>query len=305
VCGEANWDVITLERNGEIYATMPYHFLRTRGGLHIQMPLLTQTMGPWLKPTLAQKYRTRLNNEMETLTKLAESLPPFRSFDQMFHHSITTWLPFYWHDFQQTTRYTYIFPDLTNLDKIYEDIDHGVRKYISKAKDQIDIVESDDLKKFYEVNTAVFTKQNRNVPYSYDFISRLDDACRQRGKRSMLFAVDRTDALRAALYLVWSGECTYALMSGISPRFQNDGALRLLFWEAIKNASTRTKMFDFEGSMLRPVERNFRKFGPVQTPYLRVFKTNTIRDGLISKISDLRHSRSKRAKTMEEADSGE
>ena len=29
-------------------------------------------------------------------------------------------------------------------------------------------------------------------------------------------------------------------------------------------------MFDFEGSMLRPVERFFRGFGSLQTPYLRV-----------------------------------
>jgi hypothetical protein len=31
-----------------------------------------------------------------------------------------------------------------------------------------------------------------------------------------------------------------------------------------------TDVFDFEGSMLRPVERFFRAFGSRQTPYLRV-----------------------------------
>ena len=301
VCGESNWDVITLEKGADIYASLPYYFQKKRGSLHIQMPLLTQTMGPWLRPTKAQRYRTRLNSEMDTLTELVEALPPFRSFDQMFHHSISNWLPFYWRDFQQTTRYTYLFPDLTNLDKVYEDVDHGVRKYISKAKDHIDVVESDDLKRFYEVNTAVFTKQDRKVPYSYEFLSHLDEACHQREKRSMLFAVDKNDELRAALYLVWSGECTYALMSGIVPKFQNDGALRLLFWEAIKNASKKTRMFDFEGSMIKPVERNFRKFGPIQTPYLRVSKNITYRDMLFKRVSDLRHSRSAPSKAAEEA----
>jgi hypothetical protein len=38
-------------------------------------------------------------------------------------------------------------------------------------------------------------------------------------------------------------------------------------WEAIKFASTVTKRFDFEGSMIEPVERFFRAFGAKQTPY--------------------------------------
>ena len=302
VCGEANWDVITLEKNNDIYATLPYYFQNKRGSLYITMPLLTQTLGPWMRPTKAQKYRTKLGSEMDTLSKLVEAIPPFKSFEQYFHHSITTWLPFYWNGYRQTTRYTYIFPDLTNLDRIYEDVDHGVRKYISKAKDEIDVVETEDLRRFYEINTAVFTKQDRKVPYSYEFLSQLDGTLRRRGKRSILFAVDKSGELRAGLYLVWSGDCTYSLMSGIDPKFQNDGALRLLFWEGIKNASKVTRTFDFEGSMLKPVERNFRKFGPIQTPYLHVYKKNTFQDKLTKSLSDLRHGRRGSSKPKADTD---
>jgi len=35
-----------------------------------------------------------------------------------------------------------------------------------------------------------------------------------------------------------------------------------------------TDVFDFEGSMLPPVERYFRAFGARQTPYLRVSRTS-------------------------------
>ncbi len=301
VCGENGWDVITLEKNNEVFATLPYYFRKRRSGLHIEMPLLTQTLGPWLRPTKAQKYRTKLGNDMDTLSKLVEALPPFRSFDQFFHHSVTTWLPFYWAGFQQTTRYTYVFPDLSKPEKIFEDVDHGVRKYISKAKEEIDVVASDDLREFYRINTAVFTKQDRKVPYSFEFLSRLDTALRRQQKRSMLFAVDKAGELRAGLYLVWSGECTYSLMSGIDPEFQNDGALRLLFWEGIMNASKVTRSFDFEGSMLKPVERNFRKFGPVQTPYHRVFLKHTLQDKVTKTLSDMKH-RNKGSKPKAESE---
>ena len=39
---------------------------------------------------------------------------------------------------------------------------------------------------------------------------------------------------------------------------------------AIIRARVVTDVFDFEGSMLQPVERFFRAFGSRQTPYLRV-----------------------------------
>jgi len=47
----------------------------------------------------------------------------------------------------------------------------------------------------------------------------------------------------------------------------------LCLWEAIRYASTVTKQFDFEGSMIESVERFFRAFGAVQTPYFRITKT--------------------------------
>jgi hypothetical protein len=36
-----------------------------------------------------------------------------------------------------------------------------------------------------------------------------------------------------------------------------------------------TKKFDFEGSMIEPVEKFFRAFGATQMPYFQVKKTNS------------------------------
>ncbi|KZZ15518.1 hypothetical protein A3751_17170 [Oleiphilus sp. HI0080] len=44
-------------------------------------------------------------------------------------------------------------------------------------------------------------------------------------------------------------------------------------WEAIKFASTVTKRFDFEGSMIEPIERFFRGFGAMQKPYFQISHT--------------------------------
>ncbi len=46
-------------------------------------------------------------------------------------------------------------------------------------------------------------------------------------------------------------------------------------WEAIRFAASVTRSFDFEGSMIEPVEKFFRAFGATQTAYHNVFKTNS------------------------------
>jgi hypothetical protein len=45
-------------------------------------------------------------------------------------------------------------------------------------------------------------------------------------------------------------------------------------WEAVQFAATVTRKFDFEGSMMEPVERFFRAFGARQFPYFHVTKSS-------------------------------
>jgi len=63
----------------------------------------------------------------------------------------------------------------------------------------------------------------------------------------------------------------YYLLGGADPRLRSSGAQSLLFWEAIKLASRKNLKFDFEGSMIEPIERVFRAFGAVQVPYLQIY----------------------------------
>ena len=84
----------------------------------------------------------------------------------------------------------------------------------------------------------------------------------------MLFAVDEKDCVHAAAYVVWGGEVAYYLVGGGDPELRCSGAGSLVMWESILRAREVAPVFDFEGSMLPPVERFFRAFGGRQTPYL-------------------------------------
>ena len=79
--------------------------------------------------------------------------------------------------------------------------------------------------------------------------------------------------MHAVAYVVWDEHAAFYLLGGADPELRTSGASSLLLWEALQRARSRTDVFDFEGSMLAPVERFFRGFGAVQTPYLRVTRS--------------------------------
>lgn len=49
VCGEDNWNVILVEDNGQIIASLPYYIKKKYGLRLITQPPLTQTNGLWIK----------------------------------------------------------------------------------------------------------------------------------------------------------------------------------------------------------------------------------------------------------------
>ena len=101
---------------------------------------------------------------------------------------------------------------------------------------------------------------------------RLDAACAARGARRILGAVDADGRTHAALYVVWDEQTLYALINARDPELQAFGANTLLYWEAIRLAAEVSRVFDFEGSMIEPIEHFVRGFGGRQTPYFCVSK---------------------------------
>jgi hypothetical protein len=274
VAGEENWEVAIVEQGGRIVAAMPYACFRKNGFVLIAQPPLTQTLGPWLRPTDAKSAK-RLGREKDLLEALIGRLPKFHHFSQNWHHSRTNWLPFYWQGFSQTTRYTYRLTDLSQEQSLWAGLQANIRGDIRKARDRYRLNVRTDLTidDFLRLHEQVFERQGMRLPYSRTLVARLDQACQARDARRIFIAEDETGRRHAGVYLVWDEHSAYYLMGGSDPALRNSGATSLCLWEAIRFASTVTRSFDFEGSMIEPVERFFRAFGAVQTPYFAVSKT--------------------------------
>ena len=57
-----------------------------------------------------------------------------------------------------------------------------------------------------------------------------------------------------------------------------------MVWEAIKLMSQKTKMFDFEGSMIEGVAKSFQQFGTKQTGYFKISKSYSIIGSLLMTV---------------------
>ena len=269
------WDYAVVRRGEEIAAILPYTFkLRLNRLRLVEMPRLTPYLGPWLR-TSSAKYANRLGEEKDLLTELIEALPPFAAFQQDFHPAITNWLPFHWKGFSQSTRYTYRMDATKDLDALWNETRDNVRTDIKKAKKQVEVAETGDLEKFLELHRLTFSRQNKPLPHSEEMLRRVDAACAENGARKILIATGSDGRPHAAVYLVTDRHAVYYLLSGSDAELRSSGAISLVLWEGIRWASAMGKMFDFEGSMVEPIERSFRSFGARQVPYFAIEKCDS------------------------------
>jgi lipid II:glycine glycyltransferase (peptidoglycan interpeptide bridge formation enzyme) len=270
------WEAAKVKQGDDTIARWPYVIEKKRGYVILTQPPLTQTVGPWLRPSKA-KYAKMLAEQKDLMNALIDQLPPFDYFSQNFHYSITNWLPFYWQGFSQTTRYTYVIDDLSDLNKVWDGFLPNIRTDIKKAQNRFGVEVCTDLEvdTFIDVNELTFMRQGQKLYYSRDFIRRVDNACVENNARKIFFGRDKEGKIHAAVYVIWDENSAYYLMGGGDPELRNSGATSLCIWEAIKFASGITKKFDFEGSMVEPIERFFRAFGAKQVPYFSLSKRNS------------------------------
>lgn len=271
-----NWDVVEVKKGGSIIARLPFVLQQGPLGLRLLVtPKLTHTLGPWLKPQEG-KYTSVLSHQKELLSRLIDGLPNFDLYAQKFHYSVTNWLPFYWRGFQQTTFYTYVIEDLSDLDSVFGAFDKSSRYEIRKAARQLSVRSDYDLDVLWKMVSLTFERQGKKVPYTFEYLQRIDDACVQQNARRILFAEDAKGRVHSALYLIWDKNSAYYLIGGADPELRSSGSSSLLIWEAIQFAATVTSRFDFEGSMVESIERFFRGFGAQQKPYFYVTKSNSL-----------------------------
>jgi len=283
----SNWDVVLAKKGDQVIGALPYVIQKKYGFTLLTQPSLTQTLGPWIKPT-RKSYPKKLAYEKDVLGELADQLPKCDHYRQNWHCDQQNWLPFYWRGFEQTTRYTYRLPLAPGQEQLWKDLQQNIRGDIRKAREREGvIIREGSLEEFLALNKMVFQRQNRPVPYTTEFVACIDAAASGRNARDCLVAEGPDGKLHAGAYIVRSGNTAYYLLGGGDPELRNSGATSLVLWEAIIRQPETVGVFDFEGSMIEPIERFFRGFGAVQMPYFRVSRSNSKLFSLLNALRTL------------------
>jgi len=261
------WDEVQVRRGDGVVARLPFVLARRAGLTRLGTAPFTKTLGPWLAPSDA-KYTNALATEIELTGELIERLPRHDVFRQAFAPELTNWLAFHWAGFRASAAVTYRIDVLDDLDAVWSSMRENIRREIRKAERQVEIVDDLGLGRLVDLAGRTFARQGLAGGVDTAALERIDAACADRDSRTTLFAVDAQRRVHAAAYFVWDEHVTYYLLGGGDPELRNSGASSLLLWRGIQHAAGVSRSFDFEGSMLEPVERFFRAFGGRQTPYL-------------------------------------
>lgn len=276
VCGEEHWDVYIVEKGGSYVAAMPYYFEERNGYKIITKAKNTQNNGIIIRYPNEQKYVTKLDYEEVIINEIIDYIETLGvdKYEQQYHYEFTNWLPFFWRGYEEITRYTYVIENTFDMKKVEENYTSNVRKNLRKAKRQVHLRENGiSIEKFYEINRMSFERQGKRIPYSLDFVRSIYDAGNKRDAVKILAAEDNTCNIHSVAFLVWDEEAVYYLLNGTNPEFKSSQANCFLIHESIKIASDMGKRFDFEGSVIKSIERAFREYGGVRKPYFRIYKT--------------------------------
>lgn len=269
------WESIEIKEKDQIVARWPLVKKKQFGFRLYGMPSCTQTLGPWISCNLSN-YVKALTKKKDLYEALLKQMPSGRNVDVVLDNSASYFLPFRWAGYKVEPNLSYRFSDLTDLDKIFKGIKDSRKTVIKNAAKILKVKAETDVDIIIEQQKKTFERQGRKLPISEGTIRRIDEACKEHDARFILVAYDEEGNIHGASYFVYDSNICYYIMSGADPQYRNSGAGSLLIWEGIRKAAQVSKAFDFEGSNIMDIEKNFRTFGAPFVINFRIYQLNPI-----------------------------
>ena len=284
--GKGNWSIIALEKNNKTEAILPFLTIKERFLITLTQPLLTQKLGPWFKKKIFTSA-SDIEKQNNLMVNLINELPFHDRYNQNWDYSITNWLPFYWKDFSQNTKYTYRINDISNVELVFTNFDRSKKKNIKNARNNLKIITDLDKADFYDHHQYTLKQNGKKINYSREYFYSIFEATKKNNSGKIFAAVDINGKIHSANFIIWDYYSAYNLISTIDNTFRNSGSTSLVIYEAIKFLSNKTNSFDFEGSMIKGVEYSFRRFGARQTPYFHIHRNTTKKARILRSTSNL------------------
>jgi Acetyltransferase (GNAT) domain len=269
------WRTHTVMQGGSAAAAWPTIVRATRWGDVHEGARLTPYLGPLMR--LPDHPVQHWAEHQRLLEALLEEIGPAAAVDARCHPAFEYWTPLRWHGFNQTTTYTWRLDDLTDLEAVFARTRENVRREVRKAAKRGVTVSPGSVEELLAVHARTVAQRGMDEVslVARETLRRVDRAAAERGARSILIARDGDGKVHAGVYLVHDSRTTYYLLGGSDAAWRTSGAMSAAIWAGIEVAAGRGAGFDFEGSILRPIERFFRAFAGRPVPCLRVWRAGS------------------------------
>lgn len=266
---DGNWDEIQITSGGELKARWPFYLKKRMGISIIEMPVLTPTLGPWIKQD-SPKIERRHSNERNMLENLIELIPPSDKIDIVLDCNISNHLPFKWQGFSQSSKATFEIIQPYTEESQWSELKSNNRNNINQAKRELTIDTTISTAELYSMIFTTYSRQNLKVPYSMNLLNALCNQAIQFGRCDLMGARDNEGILHGAMCLIHDDGRSFYLCGGFNSDSGINGIMNFLIWEAILATLERGNVFDFEGSSVKSIEKFFSSFGARFKPLIQV-----------------------------------
>jgi len=173
---------------------------------------------------------------------------------------------FTWKGFTSKVRYTYILNLSQSEEKLWDGLSTEKRKSINKAaKDGLIIEETTHYEQVYALIMQSLTRNDK--ARNADIIKKILHNYANNLNAIAVVASKNNVPIAATFCLVVDNKALY-IFGGFNAENKHHGAGPACMWKSILRAKELgLELFDFEGSMNAQIERYFREFGGVLTPY--------------------------------------
>ena len=182
--------------------------------------------------------------------------------------------PFIWNGYKVIPNYTYKYDiQSASIDELMECMSPERRNDIRKAqKDEIEIKLTTNYKEVKEIIIKTFFRKEKKI--NYILLEKI--LCGFANKNnSFAFVAYKKNQPIACSFCIYDKQTAYYLLGGYDELHKHQGAGANAVWNAVLHAKKiGLSYFDFEGSMIQPVEKFFRGFGASLVPYFTVNKAS-------------------------------
>ena len=272
------WDVILCKNGDEIVGFFVFSYQEKFGKKIITNHPLTQYAGPYIfyPENISASAIHSLENKV--YTSITEQLEA-KNIDFIeinCHYSFKNWQQFYWNGYKQTTKYTYVLEDLSNIERLLSEMSTQRRRKIKNNTRDYYVSLDLSAEDFYNSYNEHLKDQNKTIFYIKDYFIGLYNACKERNQGQILALYNDENELLVSIWTIWDNESAYNMILNTNKKRKCSVNTTLLVWETLKFLKDKTKKFDFEGSMIQNSAIGNQQYGAIAIPYHCISKSNSL-----------------------------